>query len=182
MNRTAVTTRPSRRVAVSACLAAGALATAAGVLVTSTGASAAQGGGPNKGDVWLDNVGQPSGPGHEHDPHLACQDINLWGDKMAINHDKYTIDGWSPSGSKEQVYQGFWVYNRHDGGPQVLDVIDVTKLVDNATAAGDAPVNAQGLHFKLQFVQLPQKHKTFWVDCAGSTPTPTPTPTPTSPY
>jgi hypothetical protein len=176
MNRTI---RPMRRVAIGACLSAGALATAAGVFATAGGASAASQSN-NNGDVWLDNVGQPPGPGHEHDPHLACQDINLWGDKLSINHSKYTIDGWSPSGSKEQVYSGFWTYNRHDGGSQVLDVIDVQKLVANATAAGDAPVNKQGLHFKVQFAQLPQKHKTFWVNCAGPTPTPTPTPTTTS--
>jgi hypothetical protein len=35
----------------------------------------------------------------------------------------------------------------------------------NAKANGDAPVNKQGFHFKLQFSQDPQKHKTFWVNC-----------------
>ena len=37
----------------------------------------------NAGDVWVDNVGQPSGPGHEQDPHLMCADINLWGNGLA---------------------------------------------------------------------------------------------------
>jgi hypothetical protein len=161
---------------VAASLSAGALATAAGLVVTAGGAAAASHSTKNnKGDVWLDNVGQPPGPGHEHDPHLACADINIWGDKLSINHSKYEIDGWSPSGSKERVYHGYWVYNRHDGGAQILDVIDVNQLVASATAKGDAPVNGQGLHFKLQFAQLPQKHKTFWVDCGETSPTPTPT-------
>jgi hypothetical protein len=154
----------------------------AGALVAGAAANASTGGDNNKGDVWLDNVGQPAGPGHEHDPHLACANINLWGDKLADGSGKYTIDGWSPSGSKEQVYAHSWTYDRSTGGTQVLDVIKVKKLVNAATAAGDAPVNKQGLHFKLQFVQDPQKHKTFWVNCTSSTPTPTPTPTPSSSY
>jgi hypothetical protein len=51
----------------------------------------------------------------------------------------------------------------------VISVINVKKLVANATANGDTPVNKQGLHFKLQFSQDPQKHKTFWVNCATGT-------------
>jgi hypothetical protein len=178
MSRSTTSERRPRRRIGAAIISVGALALGGAVATAASGASAAaHDSTTNKGDVWLDNVGQPSGPGHEHDPHLACQDINIWGDKLAINHSKYEIDGWSPSGSHERVYQGFWVYNRHDGGPQILDVIDVQKLVDSATAKGDAPVNGQGLHFKLQFAQAPQKHKTFWVDCGTSTPTPSPTPT-----
>jgi hypothetical protein len=159
-------------IAVVGCLSAGALVAAAT-------ASASAGGDNNKGDVWVDNVGQPAGPGHEQDPHLACANINLWGDKLADGSGKYTIDGWAPSGSKEQVYAHAWTYNRSTGGTQVLNVINVIKLVKAAQAAGDTPVNQQGLHFKLQFVQDPRKHKTFWVNCAASTPTPTPTPKPT---
>ena len=51
-------------------------------------------------------------------------------------------------------------------------------MLFNATANGDAPVNAQGFHFKLQFSQDPQKHKTFWVDCPAPGPSPGPSPSP----
>ena len=159
-------------------------------------------GNPNHEDVWVDNVGQPPGPGHEMDPHLACQDINLWGTTMADASGQFTIDGWPPSGSgsgdlnhpgyqENQAWPGTksnpsmatWNYNQSQGGYQVMAVINVKTLIADAIANGDSPVNGQGFHFKLQFLQDPQKHKTFWVNCPGSTPTPTPsgssTPTPT---
>jgi len=153
--------------------------------------AAASGGNDNKGDVWVDNVSQPAGPGHEMDPHLQCQDINLWGDKLADSSGTYMIDGWNPSGSgtgdfnrpgynQDQAWPATkaspgtasWSYEQKRGGSQVISVIDVHKLVEHAKANGDAPVNKQGLHFKLQFSQDPQKHKTFWVDCGPATPAP----------
>ena len=146
-------------------------------------------GNPNAGDVWVDNVGNPSGPGHEMDPHLDCSDINLWGNGLADPSGTFTIDGWPPSGSQEQDYPksgtASWTYDQSTGGSQTIAVIPVKTLVDNAIANGDAPVNSQGLHFKLQFSQDPQKHKTFWVNCPqtnspGSPSTPTPTPTTTT--
>lgn len=144
---------------------------------------------PNPGDVWVDNVGQPSGPGHEMDPHLQCADIQLWGDKLGDASGSYTVDGWPPSGSQEQDYASGWSYETARGGVQPIGVIRVATLLANARADGDAPINKQGFHFKLQFVQDPQKHKTFWVDCpaaksaqAGTaTPTPASTPTPATP-
>lgn len=148
------------------CMAAAAAGTAVGA------AAAAP---TNKGDVWVDNVGQPPGPGHEMDPHLACADINLWGDKLAGSGGAYTIDGWSPSGTKQQAYASTWTYDKATGGDQITDVISVQTLIANAEANGDAPINKQGFHFKLQFVQNPQKHKTFWVDCPGTPPPPPPT-------
>jgi hypothetical protein len=142
---------------------------ATGVLALAT-ASAALAAGGNAGDVWTDNVGQPSGPGHEQDPHLVCQDINLWGAHLADGSGSYTIDGWPPSGSQEQDYASTWTYSAAKGGPQVIDVINVKTLIANAAAHGDAPVNKQGYHFKLQFAQDPQKHKTFWVNCPAPSP------------
>jgi hypothetical protein len=139
----------------------------------SSSSSNSSGGDANKGDVWVDNVGQPAGPGHEMDPHLACSDINLWGNGLADSSGSYTIDGWSPSGKKGQAYSSTWSYP--GSGTQIIDVINVTTLINNAVANGDKPKNKQGYHFKLQFSQDPQKHKTFWVKC------PAPTSTPTSP-
>jgi hypothetical protein len=131
---------------------------------------AAQGGDPNKGDIWVDNVGQPPGPGHEMDPHLACTDINLWGAKLADSSGTYTIDGWPPSGLKKVAYSSTtWHYNTAAGGTQVLDVINITTLINNAAANGDTPQPNQGYHFKIQFTQDPQKHKTFWVRCGAPT-------------
>jgi hypothetical protein len=149
-----------------ACAAVGAVGvlSLAGSLQAST-AYAAAGGNKNAGDVWVDNVGQPAGPGHEMDPHLACANINLWGNGLADGGGTFTIDGWPPSGSQEQVYSAGWTYNLATGGDQVTQVIDVGTLIANAKTAGDAPINGQGFHFKLQFSQDPQKHKTFWVNC-----------------
>jgi hypothetical protein len=132
------------------------------------------GGSNNRGDVWTDNVGQQSGPGHEQDVHLQCADINLWGAGMAEASGTYTIDSWQPSGSGEQVYSSTWSYDLSKGGSQPMSVIDVHKLVAAAAANGDKPVNAQGYHFKLELSQNPQKHKTFWVNCSAPT-TPPPT-------
>jgi hypothetical protein len=149
---------------------------AAGVLVVCAlgfpaSALADAGGDANSGDVWLDTVGQPAGPGHEMDPHLPCADINLWGDKLADAGGSYTIDGWPPSGNKAQAYSSTWKYDGTQGGSQVIDVISVQTLIANAAANGDAPAH-NGYHFKLQFSQDPQKHKTFWVDCPPPSSTP----------
>jgi len=160
---------PVRSIGAVAVLAFG---MSVGTLGTATSALAATAGDKNAGDVWVDNVGQPAGPGHEQDPHLACTNINLWGAGLADASGSYHIDGWSPSGSQETVYSSTWHYNGAKGGTQVLSVINVQQLVSAARAAGDAPVNKQGLHFKLQFDQDPQKHKTFWVDCTSTTPYP----------
>src|SRR5437868_12118003 len=84
-------------------------------------------GDPNAGDVWTDNVGQPSGPGHEQDPHLACTDINIWGAGLADSSGVYTVDGWPPSGSQETDYTGSWSYDKSKGGTQVVAVISVSK-------------------------------------------------------
>jgi hypothetical protein len=99
------------------------------------------------------------------DPHLACANINLWGNGLADSNGTFTIDGWPPSGSQEQVYAAGWTYNLATAGDQVTQVIDVSTLIATAESAGDAPINGQGFHFKLQLSQDPQKHKTFWVNC-----------------
>src|SRR5438309_1130769 len=89
------------------------LVSAIGLAGTQTAFASAKG-DSNKGDVWVDNVGQPAGPGHEMDPHLACADINLWGNALADASGTYSVDGWAPSGSKEQDYpasgNGHWTY------------------------------------------------------------------------
>lgn len=129
----------------------------------------------NAGDVWIDTVGQPAGPGHEHDPHLPCADLNLWGAGLADAAGIFTIDSWPPSGGGQQVYPSAassagW---QSSGGrtPQVVATVSVQALVANAVAAG-AQASAQGFHFKLQFRQDPQKHKTFWLRCPQPGPPP----------
>lgn len=144
--------------------------------VTATGDS-------NSGDVWTDNTANPSGPGHEQDPHLTCTNINLFGSNLADSSGTYTIDGWAPTGSGASDYASSWTYNTSSGGTQIISVINVNTLIANAQANGDVAQPQQGYHFKLQFVQDPQKHKVFWVNCAtgggtgGSSSSPTPTPT-----
>ncbi len=146
------------------------ITTALFALGVCSAAWAANSGDSNAGDVWLDNVGQPAGPGHEMDPHLACQDINLWGSGLADSSGAFTIDGWPPSGSQEVDYSGTWSYNQSSGrksGDQVIAVISVSALISQAEANGDSAAS-QGFHFKLDFSQDPQKHKTFWVDCTSA--------------
>jgi hypothetical protein len=126
-------------------------------------------GDSNAGDVWTDNVGQPAGPGHEQDPHLACADINIWGAGLADTSGTYTVDGWPPSGTQEQDYASTWSYNTSAGGVQVISVISSQRLIATAVANGDAPKNRNGFHFKLNLVQDPQKHKTFWLACPAPT-------------
>ena len=158
-----------------------------GALVTHPSSVAASNAHGNSGDVWVDNVGQPAGPGHEMDPHLACGDINVWGNGLAPSSGTYTVDGWAPSGTgkDDQAWPGTaqspstqsWSYS--GPGNAVVSVIDVDALLANAIANGDTAQAQQGFHFKLQFTADPQKHKTFWVRCAAPTPTPSATPTPT---
>jgi hypothetical protein len=136
----------------------------AAVCVVGAPAWAASGGDSNAGDVWLDNVGQPAGPGHEMDPHLACADIVLYGAKLADSSGKFTIDGWPPSGSKSVDFQGNW---QVQSGTQQIALIPISQLMAGAQASHDSPAN-QGFHFKLDFSQDPQKHKTFWVNCPAS--------------
>jgi hypothetical protein len=156
---------------------AAAIVTAAVAVLFAAGGSASAQGNPNAGDVWTDNVGQPAGAGHSQDPHLACTNINIWGNGLADSGGAYTVDGWPPSGSHEVDYSSTWAYSTASGGDQVISVINVQQLIKTAVASGDKPINSQGYHFKLDVTQDPQKHKTFWVVCAAN---PSPTPTPTS--
>jgi hypothetical protein len=146
------------------------LGTGAGAMAKHTGSGNGHHGN-NKGDAWLDNSGeQPSAantPGHEMDPHLTCDDLELWGDKMAFSSGTYTITGQRPTGSGKVDWSGTWSYDRSKGGNQVMDSIDVAPLIQHAEANGDRAHNKQGFHFKLQLKQLPQKHKTFWIKCTN---------------
>ena len=134
--RGAASRRRWSRLAVAVFSAGLAGLTPVGGLLQSTTAYAASSGNKNAGDVWVDNVGQPPGPGHEMDPHLACANINLWGNGLADGGGTFAIDGWPPSGSQEQVYSAAWTYNLSTGGDQVLQVINVGTLVANAEARG----------------------------------------------
>jgi hypothetical protein len=151
---------------------AGAGLVALGGLFAGPQVQAAPHGNNNAGDVWLDNVGQPAGPGHEMDPHLACAPINLWGAGLADPSGVYAIDSWPPSGNQAPVTPDFssrsWTYNTGSGGTQLLDTFSAQLLVNEAVAHGAVAQPQQGFHFKLDFTQDPQKHKTFWVNCQAS--------------
>jgi hypothetical protein len=189
-----------RRVGGGACGLAGAVAAMA--LATATPVAAGHsagttGSGNNRGDAWVDAVGQRQ-VGHENDPHLGCNDIAVWGAALNDASGPFAIQGWPPSGSREVDFSGTWHYDTAAGGSQVIATVPVHTLLANATANGDAAVNSQGFHFKLD-LEDPRtggsvgddKYKVFWVSCATtvrpgtSTPTPTPlstatsTPTPT---
>jgi hypothetical protein len=131
-------------------------------------ALAASGGDSNRGDIWVTSSPNP-GPGHAMEPHLPCvSTIYLWGDKMGDASGTYTIDSWPPSGNGSVAYRSTWRYNQATGGKQIISRINANVLIANARAAGAAPVNKNGYHFKIQFVQDPQKHKTFWIGCTAS--------------
>src|SRR5947209_18197116 len=95
--------RIANRIGAAAVVAASAL-----MLASMQPVMAAKAGDSNRGDVWVDTVGAPPGPGHEMDPHLPCANINLWGDKLADPSGSYTIDSWPPSGSQTQAYSSTW--------------------------------------------------------------------------
>jgi hypothetical protein len=141
---------------------------AASLLALATCGSALASGDANAGDVWVDNVGQPAGPGHEMDAHLACSDIAIYGSKMADSTGSWTVYGWPPSGSQQPDLTGTWSYDQAAGGDQQIGTISISDLIAGAQAAGDEPHNGQGYHFKLQVSQDPQKTKTFWVNCSSS--------------
>lgn len=153
---------------ILALVAAGLLA-----LVGGGSALAAHGGDPNAGDVWVDNVGQAAGPGHEMDPHLSCQDINLWGAGLSDGSGAFSIYGWPPSGGKEVDYSGTWSYDGATGGDQVIATISIYNLIEAAQANGDSAAH-NGYHFKLEVSQDPHKFKTFWVACSTLPPKPSP--------
>lgn len=147
----------------------------------------AAGQGNNRGDAWVDNVGQ-SQVGHETDPHLACSDIAIWADKLNDASGPVAIQGWPPSGkgSTEVLWSGTWSYDTGSGGSQVIATVSASALVSAAQQAGDTAQPQQGYHFKLD-LEDPRggsigddKYKTFWVSCGVSSSVSTPTPTPGS--
>jgi hypothetical protein len=142
---------------------------------------AAPNGDNNAGDIWVREDGVPMGPGHQMDPHLPCNDIALWGDGLADATGTFTVDGWPPSGTQKTAYgPAQWTYNQNPtrkSGVQVIAVIPVKTLLANAIANRDVAAH-QGFHFKVQFVQNPQKHKTFWINCPAPKPVEVPAPAP----
>jgi len=174
-------------------LASALFAGGASLLLFAVPAQAAPQGDANAGDVWVDTAGQPSGPGHEMDPHLPCADIDVWGSGLADSTGTFTLVAQPPSGTGQQAYPksgaAAWNYKgsgQHPAPSEVIAHIDINVLMDDAQAAGMTAQAQQGYHFKLDLSQDPQKHKVFWVDCAapggggggGGTPTPLPTETP----
>jgi hypothetical protein len=162
-------------------LGASAVVAALGLAAT-TPVAAAQ--GDNRGDAWVDNVGQ-SQVGHETDPHLACSDIAIWADKLNDAGGPVAIQGWPPSGkgAGEVLWSGTWSYDTGSGGSQVIATVSASALVSAAQQAGDTAQPQQGYHFKLD-LEDPRgnsigddKYKTFWVSCSVSSSVSTPTPT-----
>jgi hypothetical protein len=85
------------------------------------------------------------------------------------------------NGDADVTNNGTWTYSAppttiskqgKTGGYQVMDIIDVSALVHNAQLINPDPHDIQGYHFKLQYTQDPQKHKTFWVKCQETPPPP----------
>lgn len=138
----------------------------------------------NPGDVFLDTVNPPNNTGNEHDPHLPCEDIFVFGNKLATTSGSFTIVGISPTGTGTDVaWTGNWQYDTTAGGVQDIispgpaSSISVTTLIANAKGNGDTPQTNQGFHFKVIVNDNPVKSKTFWVDCSQVTATKTVTTT-----
>lgn len=136
----------------------------------------------NKGDIWIDISGSTDGP--EMDPHLSCDTGTLWIWGMKLNDagGPVAIQGWPPSGggASDEDWSDTWHFDTTQGGQQVIAEVDVATLIANAQANGDTAHPIQGFHFKID-LEDPRtghsmgddKYKTFWVNCAASTPTPT---------
>jgi len=128
----------------------------------------------NHGGTCTVAIGDNEQATPRHTPHLPCADIELVGIGMALPTGAYTIDSIAPTGSGQAYLSpaspATWHYDQVKGGEQVIDVVNVKTLVDNAIALGAEAHPVQGYHFKLEFTQSPQKHKTFWVNCNAPTP------------
>ena len=145
----------------------------------------------NAGDIFV-SATNTLPTGHETDPHLSCpSQIYLWGNGLTLGSGTFSIDGYHPSGSAtgnpfggayhpDQAWPNdnanasippkggaTWSYT---GGGRPIATISTAVLIANAQLNGDLYQPQQGYHFKIQFTQLPQKHKTFWVDCKTPTP------------
>ena len=124
------------------------------------------------GDVFVDTVNPPNNNGNEHDPHLPCENIFVFGDKLSTTSGTFTVNGIPPSAKPE--HQDFpatgtapWSGNT-SGGAALIATIPVATLISNANANGDTPQANQGLHFKLYVSDgTSTKTKTFWVDCSA---------------
>jgi len=150
--------------ALGACACAMLFAIPALAIAPSPGPSSSRG-DANAGDVWVDTSSGPSpmfgvdaaGPGHEQDSHLPCLDVGIFAAKMADPTGSFTVFSWPPTGNQTQVYSGTWTYTAGSADPQEIALIPVSALV---------PVG----HFKLEVSQDPSKFKTFWIDCASTSP------------
>ena len=149
----------------------------------------------NHGDIFL-SATNSTPPGHETDPHLGCPTyIYLWGSDLASSSGNFSVDGIAPSGNatgeptsggtytSDQAWPNDnadasipptggapWSYNTSSGGDQVIARILTSQLIANALKNGDRYQSPQGFHFKVQFTQPLQKHKTFWVNCGAPNP------------
>lgn len=152
----------------------------------------------NSGDVWVDtvNASDTTQAGHEQDPHLPCENFNLWGDDLAGSPGVFTIysipasdDGGEGAGLDQDWpdttigHTAPWTYTGPDN--QILATINVKDFIANAIANGDVAQPQQGYHFKINFESFvttnssttttadDAKSKTFWVDCTPPTTTTT---------
>ena len=144
-------------------------------------------------------IGTTEDTNPNHTPHLPCANIEVMGKGMGDASGAYSVDVWPPTGNMTPVYgkdvsgasvltgqmtpgdvgnNGTWTFDAAKHAYQVMDIIDVDALVHNADVAGGHEHPIQGYHFKLQFGQDPQKHKTFWVDCPSPSQPPVVTPPP----
>lgn len=127
----------------------------------------------NAGDIYVRNVSDAHQPGHQTDPRLGCEDIDLMADRPAHDHGTFTIDGEPPSGSGNQDYPASggapWSYPAGGSGTQVVAEIPVQTLIANAQRNGDAPVDVRGYHFRIGLVEDQSRHRTFWVGCQAGT-------------
>ena len=158
-----------------ALVATGAVLLGGGLTVGGPGASIGAGivavhADSNHGDFWVQDGN--SDPKAE-EPHLDCDttndpNITLWGTQINGTTGTFEIDLISPSGSGV-AYNGTWRYNLTGTDPQAIASIKKSDLVAGAVVLG-ATANSK-LHFKISLPIFPNKHKTFWMGCDGSSTT-----------
>ncbi len=144
-----------RKIRLAQLLVVVVVAIASVVVFAQAGAAGPQN---NRGDVWVDNPGHLSDPGHENDPHI-CGLVDIYGNGLADPTGSFDVVAWPPTGDGSTVVaSGPWNYDQTLGGNQVI--------------AGPLSL-AQG-HYKLMLSQDPRKAKVFWTTCPKP-PSPTPT-------
>ena len=116
----------------------------------------------NAGDIWVDQAGAPSGPGHENDPQLsACSAVTVWGAGLADGGGTLTIEAIPPTPGGHRITLTWSFPGGRTARP--LATVEPASLAALLTDAN------HGAHLRVVLEQDPRKSKDFWLSrCAAS--------------